>query len=133
MDCHRPIVIAGLAVANAVTLVAHIILLLLIVPSHGVLGAAVATSLGYGPRFLHSTGQLHKGGPNSGVFLQVTAKCGDDLDIPGQRYSFRTLSTAQAQGDFSVLIERGRRAVWAELDDVDSGLPRLREIIEACT
>lgn len=90
----------------------------------------VATSLGYGPRFLHSTGQLHKGGPNSGVFLQITSKAAPDLEIPGQRYSFGVLAAAQAQGDFEVLVERGRRAVWVALEDVHEGLPRLHALIE---
>ena len=91
----------------------------------------VATSLGYGPRFLHSTGQLHKGGPNSGVFLQITARDPEDLPIPGQRYSFGVLAGAQAQGDFDVLVERGRRVLWVELADPDTGLPRLRELVES--
>lgn len=90
----------------------------------------VATTLGYGPRFLHSTGQLHKGGPNTGVFLQVTQKAVDDLEVPGQRYSFGVLAAAQAQGDFEVLVERGRRALWVELDDVKTGLPRLAALVE---
>ncbi len=91
----------------------------------------VATSLGYGPRFLHSTGQLHKGGPNTGVFLQITARDPEDLPIPGQRYSFGVLAGAQAQGDFDVLVERGRRVLWVELADPDTGLPRLRELVES--
>lgn len=70
-----------------------------------------ATMLGYGPRYLHSTGQLHKGGPNSGVFVIVTAAGADDLDIPGERYSFGVLEMAQAAGDFQSLDTAGRRAV----------------------
>ncbi len=90
----------------------------------------VATSLGYGPRFLHSTGQLHKGGPNTGVFLQITARDPEDLPIPGQRYSFGVLAGAQAQGDFEVLVERGRRVLWVELDDPRRGVPELRALVE---
>ena len=90
----------------------------------------VATTLGFGPRFLHSTGQLHKGGPNSGVFLQITSDDASDLDIPGQRYSFGTLKRFQAQGDFAVLAERGRRALRVHLGpDVHAGLQTLRETI----
>ena len=90
----------------------------------------VATTLGFGPRFLHSTGQLHKGGPNSGVFLQITSDDAKDLDIPGQRYSFGRLKAFQAQGDFAVLAERGRRALRVHLgSDVQAGLQTLRETI----
>ncbi len=90
----------------------------------------VATTLGYGPRFLHSTGQLHKGGPNTGVFLQITSDDAQDLSIPGQRYSFGTLKRFQAQGDFEVLAERGRRALRVHLGaDVQAGLQTLREAI----
>ena len=90
----------------------------------------VATTLGFGPRFLHSTGQLHKGGPNSGVFLQITSDAAKDLDIPGQRYSFGRLKAFQAQGDFAVLAERGRRALRVHLgSDVQAGLQTLRETI----
>ncbi len=59
----------------------------------------VATTLGFGPRFLHSTGQLHKGGPNSGVFLQITSDDAEDLKVPGQRYTFGIMKRFQAQGD----------------------------------
>jgi transaldolase / glucose-6-phosphate isomerase len=71
----------------------------------------VATCLGFGPRFLHSTGQAYKGGPNSGVFLQVTCDDAKDLPVPGQRYTFGIVEAAQARGDFQVLAERGRRAL----------------------
>ena len=91
----------------------------------------VATSLGYGPRFLHSTGQLHKGGPNSGVFLQITTRDSQDLSIPGQRYSFGVLADAQAQGDFEVLVKRDRRVLWVELDESEHGVSRLRELVES--
>ena len=90
----------------------------------------VATTLGFGPRFLHSTGQLHKGGPNSGVFLQITSDDANDLAIPDQRYSFGTLKRFQAQGDLEVLVERGRRALRVHLGpDVYAGLQTLRETI----
>ncbi len=71
----------------------------------------VATTLGYGPRYLHSTGQLHKGGPNQGVFLQITSDDAMDLPIPGQRYTFGQMKAFQAAGDFEVLRARGRRAL----------------------
>src|SRR2546423_8899671 len=70
-----------------------------------------ATCLGFGPRFLHSTGQAYKGGPNSGVFLQITCDDRDDLPVPDQKYSFGIVKAAQARGDFAVLNERGRREI----------------------
>jgi transaldolase / glucose-6-phosphate isomerase len=70
-----------------------------------------ATCLGFGPRFLHSTGQAYKGGPNSGVFLQITCDDAADIPIPGQKYTFGIVKAAQARGDFSVLSERDRRAL----------------------
>lgn len=89
----------------------------------------VATTLGYGPRFLHSTGQIHKGGPNRGVFLQLTADSACDLPIPGQRLSFGQLNRFQADGDFEVLVERGRRVLRIHLgQDVTGGLERLRSL-----
>ncbi len=89
----------------------------------------VSTTLGYGPRFLHSTGQLHKGGPNRGVFLQLTADSAFDLPIPGQRSSFGQLNRFQAGGDFEVLVERGRRVLRLHLGrDVLAGLERLRTL-----
>ena len=75
----------------------------------------IATTLGYGPRFLHSTGQLHKGGADIGLFLQITASGRRDIDIPGARYSFGTLQRAQALGDFQALAARGRRILWLDL------------------
>jgi len=75
----------------------------------------VATCLGFGPRFLHSTGQAYKGGPNSGVFLQVTCDDPVNLPVPGQKYTFGTVKAAQARGDFQVLAERGRRALRVHL------------------
>jgi transaldolase/glucose-6-phosphate isomerase len=74
-----------------------------------------ATCVEFGPRFLHSTGQAYKGGPDSGVFLQITADDGDDLPIPGHRASLAVVKNAQAHGDFDVLLERGRRALRVHL------------------
>ncbi len=76
----------------------------------------IATTAGYGPRFLHSTGQLHKGGPDSGIFLQLTQEHAADLDIPGWPFSFGTLADAQALGDLQALRNLGRRAVSLRLD-----------------
>ena len=95
-------------------------------------GKRVATCLGFGPRFLHSTGQAYKGGPNSGVFLQVTCDDAEDLAIPGQKYTFGTVKAAQARGDFGVLTERGRRALRVHLPaDVNAGLETLGKAIRA--
>jgi transaldolase/glucose-6-phosphate isomerase len=86
----------------------------------------VATCLGFGPRFLHSTGQLYKGGPSTGVFLQVTCDDARDLPVPGQKYTFGLVKAAQARGDFQVLAERGRRALRVHLGpDVAAGLRAL--------
>jgi transaldolase/glucose-6-phosphate isomerase len=94
-------------------------------------GTRAATTLGYGPRFLHSTGQLHKGGPNSGVFLQITSDDAEDLSIPGEPYTFGVLKAAQALGDFLSLSKRNRRALRVHLGpDVDAGLLRLRRAVE---
>jgi len=71
----------------------------------------VATCLGFGPRFLHSTGQAYKGGPNTGVFLQITCSDAVDFPVPGHSYTFGVVKSAQARGDFAVLAERGRRAL----------------------
>jgi transaldolase/glucose-6-phosphate isomerase len=85
-----------------------------------------ATCVGFGPRFLHSTGQAYKGGPNSGVFLQITCEDAEDLAVPGQRYSFGIVKAAQARGDFDVLAERGRRALRVHLGrDLAGDLARL--------
>ena len=87
----------------------------------------VATSLGFGPRFLHSTGQAYKGGPNSGVFLQITADDARDISVPAQRYSFGVVKAAEARGDFAVLVERERRALRVHLGaDATAGLNVLR-------
>src|SRR2546426_7362972 len=88
----------------------------------------VATCLEFGPRFLHSTGQAYKGGPNTGIFLQVTCDDAVDLPVPGQKYTFGVVKAAQARGDFEVLAERGRRALRVHLgSDLKSGLNKLRE------
>jgi glucose-6-phosphate isomerase len=92
----------------------------------------VATCLGFGPRFLHSTGQDYKGGPNTGVFLQITADHADDMDIPGQKYSFGVVIDAQAAGDLAVLESRRRRALRVHLGaDVAAGLKALGAAINA--
>ncbi|HEU4432729.1 MAG TPA: hypothetical protein VFR51_04990 [Pyrinomonadaceae bacterium] len=89
-----------------------------------------ATTIGYGPRFLHSTGQLHKGGPNSGVFFQFEAKDKSDLDVPGEPYTFSILKQAQSLGDFRALVSRGRRVIRVDLDDdVSASLERLEQVI----
>jgi glucose-6-phosphate isomerase len=93
-----------------------------------------ATTTGYGPRFLHSTGQLHKGGPDTGVFIQLTAADNVDLPIPGESYTFSILKQAQSLGDFRSLASRGRRAIRVDLgDDVVAGLIRLKDLIERAT
>jgi hypothetical protein len=89
----------------------------------------VATCLGFGPRFLHSTGQAYKGGPNSGVFLQITCDDKTDLPVPGQKYTFGAVKAAQARGDFQVLVERDRRALRVHLHDLESGLTALESAI----
>jgi hypothetical protein len=90
----------------------------------------VATCLGFGPRFLHSTGQAYKGGPNSGVFLQITCEDALDLPVPGQKYTFGVVKAAQARGDFQVLAERKRRALRVHLgSDVTTGLEKLHSAL----
>jgi transaldolase/glucose-6-phosphate isomerase len=90
----------------------------------------VATCAEFGPRFLHSTGQAYKGGPDSGVFLQITADDAKDLPVPGQKASFGVIKAAQARGDFDVLTERGRRALRVHLKgDLKSGLKTLDRAI----
>jgi transaldolase / glucose-6-phosphate isomerase len=91
----------------------------------------VATVVGFGPRFLHSTGQAYKGGPNSGVFLQITAEPAEELPVPGRGYGFGVVEAAQAQGDLEVLVERGRRVVRLDLGrNVEEGLKRLADVVE---
>ena len=89
----------------------------------------VATCVGFGPRFLHSTGQAYKGGPNSGVFLQITTSDPADLPVPGATYTFGTVKAAQARGDLAVLEERGRRALRVHLSSPD----RLHRLADAIT
>ena len=85
---------------------------------------------GFGPRFLRSTGQAYKGGPNSGVFLQITCDDAKDLPVPGQKYTFGIVKAAQARGDFQVLAERNRRALRVHLGaDVKADLAKLNSII----
>jgi len=94
-------------------------------------GKKVATCLGFGPRFLHSTGQAYKGGPNSGVFLQVTCDDPVQLPVPGQKYTFGVVKAAQARGDFEVLAARKRRALRVHLrGPLDAALRKLREAID---
>jgi transaldolase / glucose-6-phosphate isomerase len=91
----------------------------------------VATVLGFGPRFLHSTGQAYKGGPNSGVFLQITCDDAKDLSVPGQKYTFGIVKAAQARGDFAVLAERGRRALRVHLGkNLKGGLATLAKAMQ---
>jgi transaldolase/glucose-6-phosphate isomerase len=90
----------------------------------------VATCLGFGPRFLHSTGQAYKGGPNSGVFLQVTCDDKIELPVPDQKFTFGVVKAAQARGDFQVLAERNRRALRVHLKNVDQGLAALESAIK---
>ena len=93
----------------------------------------VATCLGFGPRFLHSTGQAYKGGPNTGIFLQITCDDANDLPVPGQKYTFGIVKAAQARGDFQVLADRKRRALRVHLSkDVEAGLENLgRAVVNA--
>ena len=85
----------------------------------------VATTVGFGPRYLHSTGQLHKGGPNTGVFLQIVGDDPNDIPIPGERFSFGVLKQAQALGDFQALRNHGRRVLRVQLQDVAQGLVKI--------
>jgi transaldolase/glucose-6-phosphate isomerase len=91
----------------------------------------VATCVGFGPRFLHSTGQAYKGGPNTGVFIQITAEPAPDLDVPGQKIGFGVIEAAQARGDFGVLAERGRRALRLHIkSDVAKGLAAIAAAVQ---
>jgi transaldolase/glucose-6-phosphate isomerase len=91
----------------------------------------VATCVGFGPRFLHSTGQAYKGGPNSGVFVQITCDDAVDVPVPGQKYTFGVVKAAQARGDLQVLVDRGRRALRVHLGrDVAAGLAALSHVVD---
>ncbi|HJR51346.1 MAG TPA: hypothetical protein VJ794_09595, partial [Gemmatimonadales bacterium] len=87
------------------------------------------TTFGWGPRFLHSTGQFHKGGPPTGVYIQVTGTPGEDLPVPGREFSFGDLIAAQAAGDAEVLAEHGRPVLRLHLTDVDVGLAAVRRAL----
>jgi transaldolase / glucose-6-phosphate isomerase len=92
----------------------------------------LATTVGFGPRFLHSTGQLHKGGANNGLFIQITCDDPEDVQIPGEPYSFSVLKQAQALGDLAALQGKGRRVIRLHLGaDVQAGLDRLMGILKA--
>jgi hypothetical protein len=91
----------------------------------------LATTLGYGPRFLHSTGQLHKGGANNGVFIQITADDALDLPIPGEPYTFSVLKHAQALGDLRSLVSKQRRVLRLHFcKDVSAQLSRLGQLVQ---
>jgi transaldolase/glucose-6-phosphate isomerase len=95
-------------------------------------GTRAATCLGFGPRFLHSTGQAYKGGPNTGVFLQITCDDATDLPVPGQKYSFGVVKAAEARADFAVLVQRDRRALRVHLGaNVRDGLDTLRAALSS--
>jgi transaldolase / glucose-6-phosphate isomerase len=91
----------------------------------------VATTLGYGPRYLHSTGQLHKGGPNTGVFLEIVGDDPKDVQIPGEKFSFGVLKQAQALGDFHALRNHGRRVLRIQVNDVAQGLVKIARAVVA--
>jgi len=88
-----------------------------------------ATCLGFGPRFLHSTGQLYKGGPDNFVTIQITGDDKSDLAIPGHKFSFGIVKTAQARGDFEVLAKRGRRALRLHISKNHQGAMRTLKLI----
>jgi len=92
----------------------------------------LATTLGYGPRFLHSTGQFHKGGPNRGLFLQLTAEDARDIPIPDAPYTFGVFKRAQALGDLQALQKHKRRVGHMDLGvNIDQGLAALKEALES--
>jgi glucose-6-phosphate isomerase len=86
-------------------------------------------TFGWGPRFLHSTGQFHKGGPAEGVYLQITGEPVDDLAVPGKEYTFGRLIAAQSAGDARVLADHGRPVLRLHLTDLDAGLAAVREAL----
>ena len=93
----------------------------------------VATCIGFGPRFQHSTGQAYKGGPNTGLFLQVTCDDAIDIDVPGHGYTFGLVKEAQTRGDFDALASRDRRVVRIHIaSDLEKGMDRLAEMIADC-
>ena len=81
----------------------------------------LATTLGFGPRYLHSTGQLHTGGPDTGIFVMITSKRSMDIDIPAQSMSFGVMQRAQALGDLEALEAKGRKVIWLDLPDLELG------------
>jgi transaldolase/glucose-6-phosphate isomerase len=90
----------------------------------------VATTLGFGPRFLHSTGQLHKGGPNNGVFLVITADAAADVPNPAMGNIFGTLIRAQALGDIEALVAKGRRVIRLHLMNTEEGLDQATDLVD---
>jgi len=92
-------------------------------------GHRVATTVGYGPRYLHSTGQLHKGGPNTGIFIQLVGDDPQDVPIPGEKFSFGVLKQAQALGDFQALRNHGRRVLRVQMADVAQGLAKVAQSV----
>jgi transaldolase/glucose-6-phosphate isomerase len=102
---------------------------LTVIREHVLATRQVATCLEFGPRFLHSTGQAYKGGPSTGVFLQLTCDDAVDLPVPDKLYTFGIVKAAQARGDFEVLAQRGRRVLRVHLDSVSEGLPALQAAV----
>lgn len=132
LDAHLANVIAGdyFAILAYIQMDHETEMLLQAIRERIVERTGVATCLGFGPRFLHSTGQAYKGGANNGVFLQITSDDEFDLPVPDQKYTFGVVKSAQARGDFQVLIDRGRRALRVHLgSDVLAGLEKLKDLI----
>ena len=102
---------------------------LAVIRDHVLASRHVATCLEFGPRFLHSTGQAYKGGPSTGVFLQLTCDDAVDLPVPGKLYTFGIVKAAQARGDFEVLAQRGRRVLRVHLGAVPEGLAALKAAV----
>jgi hypothetical protein len=90
----------------------------------------LATTLGFGPRFLHSTGQIHKGGPNVGYFIEITSQDAEDIAIPGESYTFGILKSAQAIGDYEALKKKNRQIMRIDLGN-ESELSMLRDLIKS--
>ena len=132
LDAHLAHVVEGdyFAVLGYIEMNAETEILLQAIREKVLARTGVATCLGFGPRFLHSTGQGYKGGANNGVFLQITSDDAFDLGVPGQKYTFGVVKSAQSRGDFQVLLDRGRRALRAHLGaDVKSGLKMLSDLV----